>query len=147
MKTLFTICGLVLAMSATQAADQKSFKPMTVKALAKAMTTAKMKKPSMVAHVKSKAVAVYDANNDDTREKFGIIPGATLLTSSKDYDTEKVLPAEKDTKLVFYCANKQCTASHAAAERATNAGYNDVNVLSDGIMGWKKAGQPVAKMN
>jgi len=29
-------------------------------------------------------------------------------------------------------------ASHEAARRAVGAGYKDVNVMSDGILGWKK---------
>jgi len=31
-------------------------------------------------------------------------------------------------------------ASHAAARRAVEAGYTDVSVMADGIVGWKKAG-------
>ena len=34
-------------------------------------------------------------------------------------------------------------ASHEAARRATDAGYTDVNVMADGIFGWKNAGQPL----
>jgi rhodanese-related sulfurtransferase len=33
-------------------------------------------------------------------------------------------------------------ASHGAARRAVAAGYTDVNVMVDGIMGWDAAGQP-----
>jgi rhodanese-related sulfurtransferase len=35
-------------------------------------------------------------------------------------------------------------ASHEAARRAVKAGYKDVSVMVDGIMGWKDAGQPTA---
>jgi rhodanese-related sulfurtransferase len=88
---------------------------------------------------------VFDANNDDTRKKDGIIPGAKLLTSSSKYDIAKTLPEKKDSKLVFYCANTQCMASHAAANRAAKAGYTDVSVMADGIQGWKTAGEPTEK--
>jgi rhodanese-related sulfurtransferase len=37
-------------------------------------------------------------------------------------------------------------ASHDAARRATKAGYTNVAVLSDGLLGWKKLGHPVAKL-
>jgi len=87
---------------------------------------------------------VYDANNQGTRDKYGVIPGAVLLTSSKKYDAAKVLPADKKTPLVFYCANTMCLASHQAADKALAAGYRDVSVMVDGIMGWKDAGQPTA---
>ena len=53
----------------------------------------------------SKTLAVYDANPASTREREGIIPGAHLLASSVAYDVAKELPADKSTKLVFYCAN------------------------------------------
>ncbi|XXF78617.1 rhodanese-like domain-containing protein [Myxococcaceae bacterium GXIMD 01537] len=93
---------------------------------------------------KEKKATVLDANRAEFREKNGIIPGATLLTSFNSYDIARELPATKAQKLVFYCANTQCKASHAAAERALEAGYTDVAVLPDGLMGWKKAGQPTA---
>ena len=35
-----------------------------------------------------------------------------------------------------------CRASDAAAERAANAGYTNVNVMRDGIKGWANAGEP-----
>jgi len=35
-------------------------------------------------------------------------------------------------------------ASHAAARRAVKAGYKDVMVMSDGIVGWKEAGHAAA---
>jgi rhodanese-related sulfurtransferase len=34
-------------------------------------------------------------------------------------------------------------ASHEAARRAAQAGYTNVSVMGDGLLGWKKAGQPV----
>jgi rhodanese-related sulfurtransferase len=35
-------------------------------------------------------------------------------------------------------------ASHQAAGRAVEAGYKNVSVMADGLMGWKAAGEPVA---
>jgi hypothetical protein len=48
---------------------------------------------------------VYDANGPETRDKFGVIPGAKLLSSDDDYDVASTLPANKRDPLVFYCAN------------------------------------------
>jgi rhodanese-related sulfurtransferase len=89
-------------------------------------------------------VMIFDANHPDTRAAYGVIPGAHLLPSADGYSVAQTLPADKSTPLVFYCANTQCMASHEAARRAVNAGYKDVSVMGDGIMGWKKAGQPTA---
>ncbi len=93
---------------------------------------------------KAKQVTPIDANTPETREKYGIIPGAVLLTSSASFEA-KELPADKNAKLVFYCSNDRCLSSDAAAKRAIENGYTNVAVLSDGIQGWKKAGQPLAK--
>jgi hypothetical protein len=49
-------------------------------------------------------VYIYDANSAETRQRFGIIPGATLLSSQDDYSLS-VLPPNKDATLVFYCAD------------------------------------------
>jgi rhodanese-related sulfurtransferase len=91
-------------------------------------------------------VHVYDANGEETRQKEGIIPGAVLLSSFDGYDVAKTLPQNKSASLVFYCGNTRCMASHAAAERASHAGYANVSVMADGIAGWKKAGKPVSKL-
>ncbi|MEP7049293.1 MAG: rhodanese-like domain-containing protein [Pseudomonadota bacterium] len=90
--------------------------------------------------VKNKAASVFDANDNDTRKQYGVVPGAVLLTGNKDYPLS-TLPASKTEKLVFYCGGTQCRASDAAAARAASAGYTDVNVMRAGIRGWKDAGQ------
>jgi rhodanese-related sulfurtransferase len=92
----------------------------------------------------SQKLAIFDANSTDTRKTEGLIPGAKPLSSSSHYDVAKELPQDKSTTLVFYCANTACTASHAAASRAMNAGFKNVSVLADGIQGWKKSGKPVS---
>jgi rhodanese-related sulfurtransferase len=93
---------------------------------------------------KEHKATVYDANSPDTRQKMGVIPGAKLLTSAVKYEPSKELPATKTDKIVFYCMNEMCGASHMAAKRATEAGYTDVSVLPAGIEGWKAAGQATA---
>lgn len=50
-------------------------------------------------------VVVLDANGDGTRAKYGVIPGARLLTSYDEYNVATELPPAKSAKLVFYCAN------------------------------------------
>jgi rhodanese-related sulfurtransferase len=79
-----------------------------------------------------------DANGTETRRHLGVIPGAVLLT---DADSIDKLPADKTRRLVFYCTNIACGASHHAATKAIMAGYSHVKVLPDGIAGWVKAGK------
>jgi rhodanese-related sulfurtransferase len=89
--------------------------------------------------LQSGAVAV-DANSDSTREKNGTLPNAIILTSSYKYDLAQ-LPEDKSKDLIFYCSNTNCTASDAAAERASTNGYKNVHIMREGIKGWKEAGK------
>lgn len=84
-----------------------------------------------------------DANGPGTRKKLGVIPGAVLLSDYEGYQPSE-LPADKTRPLVFYCANKQCSASDEAAQKAIAAGYQNVKVLPEGIAGWRNAGQQTA---
>jgi rhodanese-related sulfurtransferase len=59
-------------------------------------------------------------------------------------DMEKMLdklPADKDTKLIFYCGGVKCKLSDQAADLALAQNYTDVNVFAEGEPGWTKAGQ------
>lgn len=102
-----------------------------------------IKKVTVAEVAKDKKAKVIDANSSEFRVKNGTVPGAVLLTSSSTYDL-KELPAQKDASLVFYCANSMCSASESAAKRAAQAGYTNVAVMPDGLMGWKAAGQKTA---
>ncbi len=118
-----------MAFSAPPPATVKaSFKMMNVEELSQAMKEGK--------------VFVYDSNSNEMY-KDGHIPGAQHMTFDK-VSADK-LPKEKNAKLVFYCANERCTASHDAARKAIELGYDNVWVMSPGIMGWKKAGKPTEK--
>jgi rhodanese-related sulfurtransferase len=86
-----------------------------------------------------------DANSPKTRSRFGVIPGALLLSNYRDYAADVELPTDKARKLVFYCHSEWCSAAADAARRAIAAGHRDVMVLSAGIQGWIEAGEPVDK--
>ena len=49
---------------------------------------------------------LLDANDAEFRQENGVIPGAKLLSSFDRYDLAKELPADKNTSLVFYCADR-----------------------------------------
>jgi rhodanese-related sulfurtransferase len=128
----------VAAPAAEKSAEksaEKTFKMVSVDDVQKGIDAAKATK---------KPFAVFDANGKSTRDTKGIIPTAVLLPSSSGYDLA-LLPKDKATPTVFYCANERCSASHSAAKRAIEAGYTDVAVLPDGILGWIKAGKATEK--
>lgn len=58
---------------------------------------------SMIAD-SGRRVWIYDANHPSLREKAGIVPGAHMLSSYKDYDVSELTP-DKNAQLVFYCAD------------------------------------------
>ncbi len=89
-------------------------------------------------------IAVFDANSRETYDEHHV-PGAVWV----DYDavTAEQLPQDRETQLVFYCANEQCSASHVAAETAHSLGYANVAVMGAGIQGWMAAGKPVETTN
>ncbi len=91
--------------------------------------------------VETKSATVLDANGEDTRKQYGVIPGATLLSSADDYALSE-LPKDKSARLVFYCGGLKCRASDHAAERAAESGYTQVSVMREGIRGWKDSGAP-----
>ncbi len=88
-------------------------------------------------------LTICDANNEKTRQRFGVIPGAVLLSNYRDYDPSAELPGDRDATVVFYCHSEMCGAAGDAARKAVAAGHRDVWVLAPGIKGWADAGQPV----
>ena len=94
--------------------------------------------------IPSSHVKVYDANLADTRERFGVIDGAHLPQLIRPITMSlRSYPPTKTPRLVFYCFDKRCMASHEAARRAIDAGYKNVSVMGDGIVGWRIMGAPI----
>jgi hypothetical protein len=56
----------------------------------------------VAAGLEAKQITVVDCNGASTRKKHGVIPGAILLEDEDGYPAT-ALPADKSTKLVFYC--------------------------------------------
>jgi hypothetical protein len=54
--------------------------------------------------LQAKAVTPVDCNGDKTRKKMGVVPGAILISDEESFAASE-LPADKNAKLVFYCAN------------------------------------------
>ena len=83
---------------------------------------------------------IFDANHRETYDQHHV-PGATWIS----YDTVSAttMPADHAKRLVFYCANEQCGASHTAARAAKALGYENVFVMGAGIQGWIAAGKAV----
>ena len=145
MNTLIAKLSCAAALSAALAVGCHQSEPAADKSApaADAKKVPEVTVTDVASYVKDKTATIFDANDADTRHEYGVIPGAVLLASHKDYPLTQ-LPADKADKLVFYCGGTQCRASDAAAARAASAGYSNVAVMREGIRGWKSAGQPTS---
>jgi rhodanese-related sulfurtransferase len=129
------LVGLAIGCNSRPSAPQPSEPP-----AAASPKLAELSVTEVASALKEKRAVVVDANNPETREKYGVIPGAVLLSDHRSYPLAE-LPSDKAQPLVFYCGGTQCRASDAAANRAASAGYAQVSVMRDGIRGWVSAGQ------
>lgn len=48
-------------------------------------------------------ITAVDCNGDNTRKKYGAVPGAVMVADEEAYPASD-LPADKARKLVFYCS-------------------------------------------
>lgn len=72
----------------------------------------------------------------------GYLPGA-IYFNVKNW--KKLLPENKDTQMIFYCANRLCNASEIAARAAMRLGYTNVRQMPDGIYGWRLSNRVTEK--
>jgi len=95
------------------------------------------------ADIAAKKVTILDVNGPVSYSN-GHIPGAIDFTAHTA-DLAKVLPTDKSSLVVAYCANEHCGAYARAAEAASRLGYTNVQHFKPGIQGWRAAGEPTEK--
>jgi rhodanese-related sulfurtransferase len=95
----------------------------------------------LVAALQAKTVTLLDNNGTDSY-KDGHIPTALNFQDVKG-KLASVLPSDKSSLIVAYCANEQCPAYRQAAAAAEELGYTNVKHYAKGIMGWKRSGAKV----
>jgi len=88
--SLAAIAGCSKSNTADTAAAEDNLPRMTVDELDHALA--------------AKDAVPVDCNTDKTRKRAGVVPGAILISDDDSYAASE-LPADKATKLVFYCAN------------------------------------------
>jgi rhodanese-related sulfurtransferase len=71
----------------------------------------------------------------------GHLPGAVNLPWQEMRERLAELPAQKQTRLVFYCGGEKCDLSGKAAALALEKGYTDVAVFAAGEPGWRAGGE------
>jgi thiosulfate/3-mercaptopyruvate sulfurtransferase len=73
------------------------------------------------------------------------VPELKSLDDKTKAAFEKVLGANKDRLIVFYCGFTKCTRSHNGAMWAMKLGYKNVYRYPGGIKAWMEADYPVEK--
>ena len=139
----FAVVALCSACNSKPAQPQKDGATQSGLAAVATKPTPELSVTEVATALREKRAIVVDANGPETRQKYGVVPGAVLLSDHRSYALTE-LPSDKSKPLVFYCGGTQCRASDAAASRAESAGYASVSVMREGIRGWVSAGQPVA---
>lgn len=67
----------------------------------------------------------------------GSIPTAVNLPfPAFDKMAEKLLPKDKNARIIFYSAGTTCSMSPASATKAQKLGYTNLKVYKDGMPGW-----------
>ena len=87
---------------------------------------------------------LVDARNpEEYREAH--ISGAINIPQKKMDEFLRLMPADKSTRLIFYCNGVKCGKSKKAAKRALELGYINVWVFAEGMPVWEEMGYPFYK--
>jgi hypothetical protein len=97
---LFAAALAVAALTGCQKSD-----PSAAPAAAAKAGLTEMSLDEVDAAITSGAAKAVDCNMDTTRKKVGVLPGAILVSEDDTYAASE-LPADKTTKLIFYCADR-----------------------------------------
>ncbi len=91
-----------------------------------------------------KGVALIDSRPAARQYDPGHIPGAINIPDTQFEKLVDRLPADKATRLIFYCGGLDCMLSHNSARKAEKLGYGAIRVYAEGMPDWKAKGGPVA---
>lgn len=92
----------------------------------------------------SKDLLIVDSRPAARQYDPGHIPGAVNIPDSQFDKLAGQLPADKATRLVFYCGGVECPLSHSSAAKAEKLGYANIAVYAAGMPDWIAQGGPVA---
>lgn len=98
MRTL--LFAAVVSLTSVSCAEKSKDKEPAAEAAKDALP--EMSVDDVAAGLEAKTLTVVDCNGEKTRKKHGILPGAILIEDEETF-AATALPADKATKLVFYC--------------------------------------------
>jgi rhodanese-related sulfurtransferase len=133
--------GLFVAVPAVPAAAQTALQPK--EGWFSVLTTFDKVRAEATIPLK-KGVTIIDSRPTGRQYDPGHIPGAINIPDSAFDKSVDKLPADKATKLIFYCGGVDCMLSHDSAKKAKALGYGNIEVYAEGMPDWKAKGGPVA---
>jgi len=83
-------------------------------------------------------MVLVDSRPKEGKYDKGHIPTAISIPDTHFEKMTTLLPAKKDTLLVFYCGGFDCKLSHKSASKAIQMGYTNVKVFSAGYPAWQE---------
>ena len=94
--------------------------------------------PEQVAQeIKNKKPLVLDVNLKEDYAKRHL-PGAKLIQFGAN--RVKMMPKDKNQRIIFYCMSELCNSSHEMARAAVRENYKNVAIMPSGLNGWVNAG-------
>ena len=99
---------------------------------------ASISRQELQAAISHGSAVILDANGSVSYH-YGHIPGAIDFVAHQK-DIARLLPVDKGSLIVAYCANEFCPHYLVAAQAAVALGYTNVRHFAPGIAGWRKSG-------
>ena len=83
-------------------------------------------------------MVLVDSRPKEGKYDQGHIPTAISIPDTHFEKMTNLLPAKKESLLVFYCGGFDCKLSHKSASKAIKMGYTNVKVFSAGYPAWQE---------
>jgi rhodanese-related sulfurtransferase len=87
-------------------------------------------------------MTIIDSRNPEEYQEVHILR-AINIPEKKLGDHLAMLPADKASRLVFYCNGVKCGKSKRSAEKVLKLGYDNIFIYAEGMPVWEEQGLPI----
>lgn len=88
---------------------------------------------------------IIDARNENEYQISRIENSINLPAKNFESYIDYIFSLPKDTLIIIYCEGIHCQLSHQLAEKMLNFGFTNLNIMYEGIEGWKQKKLPLLK--
>lgn len=82
--------------------------------------------------------SLFDSRPFPRFQEAAIPHAVSLPFPAFDKMAAKLLPADKNQLIIFYCGGLMCNLSPGSADKAKKLGYTNIKVYTEGMPGWNK---------